>query len=204
MRDQDGWPTGVVPLIKMQIDLRLNFKFLKWDIPLQVAQVLGDQPLLMDEADKYDLLLSYLIDNLKDIDAICLRRLDLRSFCWRYIRESPVIRDTFLLHIPETSAHHVVELPYSFETYLAQFGAKHRNNLKRRARILREHAGGALELRRVTTREDVPEFLRMASEVARRRGRTIASMRMTRSAKRPPGSVIWPTWRTVACSAAIS
>ena len=74
----------------------------------------------------------------------------------------------FLVHVWETSVHNVVELPHSFETFLVRFGTKHRNNLKDGSGFSASMPVAALELRRVTTKEDVPEFLRLASEVARR------------------------------------
>src|SRR5262249_6815027 len=160
--------TGVVPLMRTEVKLRLNFKLLQWSIPLRVARVLGDRPLLPDDPDGYSSLLPFLIENLKDIDAIYIQWLDVGSFCWRHIRESPVIQDRFLLHVCEASDQFLAELPHTFEAYLTRFNSKHRNNIKRRVRLLREHAGGALELRRVAKREDVPGFLRLAGEVARR------------------------------------
>jgi CelD/BcsL family acetyltransferase involved in cellulose biosynthesis len=168
LRDETGRPAGFVPLVKSKQHLIINFKFFRYVISLHVMEVLGDQPLAPDGETDCDLIFTSIMKHYSNIDGIYMRGLDTASSCWRRIHESPAIREKFLLHVTETEAMHRLDLPRSFEAYLARFNSKHRNTLKRRVRILREHAGGSLELRRITAPQDVSEFLRLGGALAQR------------------------------------
>jgi hypothetical protein len=54
---------------------------------------------------------------------------------------------------------HVIPLPATVDAYWAKFGAKRRYNLRRQARIFRDHFGGRLELRRFDSPHQIGELI---------------------------------------------
>src|SRR5262249_35052794 len=80
---------------------------------------------------------------------------------WQYLQHSRSLRDMFDVYVPNgIQLGHTIPLPPSFQEYLGRFKAKKRYNLLRQVRQLREHGGGALELRRREAPPDVLDFVR--------------------------------------------
>ena len=186
LRDQAGRPARVVPITRTQLDLRLNFKLLKWNIPLRVAEILGDPPAA--RMIRTNTIYCYhLIDNIDDVvrsDALARRRgflLALTSGSRPPSGAGSCCMSARRALVTSSSCRRVSRATWRGSN------SKHRNNLKRRARILRGLTGRALEeLRRVTTREDVPEFLRLAGESwPATRGRTPTSPRIDQISESP-------------------
>jgi CelD/BcsL family acetyltransferase involved in cellulose biosynthesis len=116
----------------------------------------------------YDRIFELLRQAARGHDGLFLRMVPTSSFCWRYLHESPLIRASFALSLPEgLSRNHAIELPPSFEEYLARFKSRTRYNLRQRVKQLRERSGGDLRLRRFEAPGEVQAFLESAALVAR-------------------------------------
>jgi len=93
----------------------------------------------------------------------------LDSFLWKYLHRSKLIRRSFLPYEPAPpSLRRLVRLDGSFEQYMGKFSSKHRKNLLREAKRLRQGALGEARLVRYESPEEVPGFLDQAFEVSRK------------------------------------
>jgi CelD/BcsL family acetyltransferase involved in cellulose biosynthesis len=170
VRDEDGRLVGVVPLVRTRLDLDYFVKGVRLGkSSLSVLEIPGGAPPLPEDVAVYDRLFEQLRQAAGDHDGLYLRFLPTSSFCWRYLHESPLVRAGFSLVLPEgVISNHGIELPPTFEAYLAHFKSRTRYNLRQRVKQLREHGGGELNLHRFEAPEEVPAFLESAAPVARR------------------------------------
>ena len=176
--ENDGTITAIVPLLlgKQEFDLKL------WRTRFRTAQLLGGEGLMQEEA--YESLFETIFQTFDDVDAIHFRLLPTESLCWKAVQSS----QAGLVHVHDQLKMYIVDLPQSFDEYLAaRFDSKHRGNLKRRVKLLREQGEhrlwrcsactaspecarlrekGELRLQRISAPEDVPEFLRAGGQVA--------------------------------------
>jgi CelD/BcsL family acetyltransferase involved in cellulose biosynthesis len=170
LREGSGRLIGVLPLVRTRFDLEYTLKhFRLGKSSLSLLEVPGGAPLWPEDVVVYDRLFERLGQAARGHDGLCLRFLPTSSFCWRYLHESPLIRAGFSLCLPEPPGwNHGVELPPTFEAYLAHFKSRTRYNLRQRVKQLRQHGGGELSLRRFETPGEAPAFLESAAPVARR------------------------------------
>jgi CelD/BcsL family acetyltransferase involved in cellulose biosynthesis len=169
-RGPGGELQALVPLARgtWALDYGLKLRTF-WKTRLRCAHVLGSQLLAPPDADLYDRLFDALHVHCADADCVLLRCVPTSSFLWKYLNESRLIRQRFLLYTPDgPSWNHCATIPGSFGEYLSRFNSKKRYNLKRQVKLLREHGGGRLELRRVEQPGDVPAFLGAAAQIASR------------------------------------
>ena len=92
----------------------------------------------------------------------------------------------------------LIPLPRSFGEFLAKYDAKKRYNLRRQARLLREHAGGDLVLDRVARPDDVPGFLASVAALGVRVGPESPASeeaRLVDLARRGPAPLLRPQGR---------
>lgn len=68
--------------------------------------------------------------------------------------------------VRQTYPRHYADLGLGWNTYLATFSAKTRSSLKRKARKLAEHSGGALDLRAYRSPDEIADFYREARAVS--------------------------------------
>jgi CelD/BcsL family acetyltransferase involved in cellulose biosynthesis len=169
VRDGDGGLIGVVPLVRTRHDLEYSIKRVRLGkSSLSVLEIPGGAPPLPEDAIVYDRLFEMLRQAARGYDGLYLRMMPTSSFCWRYLNESPLVRSSFTLCLPEgLGRNHAIELPPTFEGYLAQFKSRTRYNLRQRVRRLRERGGGDMRLRRFETPGEVQAFLESAGPVAR-------------------------------------
>lgn len=159
-RHPDGRLAGVVPVLLKQHDLSFEFReHVLWRSRLQAASILGGVPLLPPDVALHDRALAAIREAVPRASCIYFHSVPTNSFCWRYLQESPWIREQFRTYAADgVRSFHVVELPASFAAYIAKFKHKKRYNLSRQERLLREHAGGRLELRRIENVDQVRSF----------------------------------------------
>ena len=165
VRDGSGSIVGVVPLV-------INRLALRFDVAGQVlgetgcmgVSILGGEPSLPSGPMMYDLLFATLSRRFPDCGIIGVNSIPTDGALWQYLRHSRSLRDLFDLHIPDgVRLCHTIPLPLSFQEYLGRFHAKKRYNLMRQMRQLREHGEGDMELRRIDSRDQIPEFVRVAN-----------------------------------------
>jgi len=151
---------GMVPLAHCDYDLSCVARgrvMWRWRIP--AITILGSEPLVPADAATHDRLFAAIAASDPHADAIYLHSLPTSSFCWLYLNESRWIREHFLVHVAGgPRPFHLMQVPRSFEDFVARFRHKQRYNLARQVRVLRDHAGGDLRLQRVDAAAQVPGF----------------------------------------------
>jgi hypothetical protein len=158
-----------VPMVFSDIELDVRVRtFTALRNRLRVAHVLGNVPLLPDDATIYDEFFAALWTKFPNCQGVHCRMVSPASFCWRHLSQSPSIRRKFFFYVAEPPClHHSIRIPRTYDEYLSKFKSKHRSELRRQVKLLREHGNGALELQRIESREDVPGFLQAASQIVR-------------------------------------
>jgi CelD/BcsL family acetyltransferase involved in cellulose biosynthesis len=128
---------GVAPILVENRELEFNAGDLcLFTRPLRSAVILGGAPLVPDEAQPA--VLHAIADELPEIDAIeisLVPRALLRTLA------CPDITRRFLVYEPEVQGKgpvRTIDMPESFDAYLAKFNAKTRSTLRRRVRAMRE------------------------------------------------------------------
>lgn len=170
MRDIEGRLYGLVPLGFGHWNLDYSLKVINlWRTRLCCINILGSLPLLPPNVQTYDKVFQCIHNSFPHYDCILMRMLPTDSFLYRYLHESKFISDHFLCYVPDgLNVNHFISLPASFEEYLTKFNSKKRYNLKRQIRMLREHGGGRLSMRRIEQSRDVPFFVDGADYVVQR------------------------------------
>lgn len=150
---------------------------LKWHLghyavarfPLTRLRLLGEVLGVADEEAAYDQIFSELAASHPGVDAISLEEIPLDSFLWRYLSGSELVRKRFLLYQPEPpSPHLILRVEGSFEQYMGKFSSKHRKNLNRAVRKIRQGELGEMQFVRFERPEEVSEFLEQAVAISRK------------------------------------
>jgi hypothetical protein len=168
MRDAAGSILGVVPLrvkrSSLEFEVSGHVLARSWSRELQI---LGSIPLLPADPLLHDSLFVALDRGFEDCQAIAMNDVPTDSFLWHHVHESRCLRERFLTYATYGVRHcHVVPLPETMDGYWAKFSAKRRYNLRRQTRILREHFGGRLELRRFDSPHQVGDLIDLISPTA--------------------------------------
>jgi hypothetical protein len=101
-----------------------------------------------------------------EVRAFGLAAVQANDWFWRSLFSSGRIRKNFIPYaVDGIQAFHILDLPDSYDEYLSQFDGKKRYNLRRQQRILREHGGGRLELKRVECPDEVDYYLDAVSSI---------------------------------------
>ena len=138
-------------------------------LPLTRLRLLGGTLAIPPEQAAHDLLFRDLAQRRAGVDAVFLEEVPVDSFLWKYLHESALIRKSFLLYHPEPpSPHPLLRLEGSFEQYMAKFSPKHRKNLNREVKRIREGIPGPSRFDRFERPEQVGPFLEQAVEVSRK------------------------------------
>jgi hypothetical protein len=138
------------------------------ELPLKRLLLLDGSMVLPDDAAAYDVLFAELLQR-ADFDCIHFEAIPTESFLWNYLRTNERIRRTFIAYEPSAPLHRaILRFNGSFDDYLAKFGAKHRNTIRRKIRKLRESSLGEMRLVRYETVDQVKEFLDLAVAVSRK------------------------------------
>jgi CelD/BcsL family acetyltransferase involved in cellulose biosynthesis len=72
-----------------------------------------------------------------------------------------------LRYVPAHFNHYCIELPATFEAYLASLSGKSRHEMARKVRRFTEHAAGRQDVRELRKPEEMAEFVRLAGAVSR-------------------------------------
>jgi hypothetical protein len=147
-----------------------------------LADLCGESLAAPDTESAHELLLTGLIRAQVPLEAMLLESVDTRSFLWRTLTGSAEIRRWYWVYIPQgQTVHHMIQIPESIDEYLAKFGSDGKKKLRRWSRALRDACGGALEIRRVTREEQVPEFLSQVEEISLKSWKASALGRVLRA-----------------------
>lgn len=157
-RDAGGLIRGIAPIrmVRENLEFSVAGRTFGW-YSLRNAHILGGLATVPEDRPLLDSLFAAVPRALPEHDAVRVSCVEVGSFLWQYLRSAPPVRDRYLLHVLKTvGPYHVLRLPATFEDYLARYPAKKRYNLRRQARLLREHGGGRLELHRIDAEGGVP------------------------------------------------
>jgi len=163
VRDAVGSIVGLVPLHVACSGVRFDISgHVLAESRSRAVRILGSVPLLPADPVPHDLLFATLIQGFADCQAIAMPSVPTDSFLWHHVRESQFLKGKFLPYVMSgVRKCHIIPLPATVESYLAKFGAKRRYNLKRQRRILRDHFGGRLELRRFDSPHQVGDLVNL-------------------------------------------
>ena len=141
-----------------------------WAKSFRGLRMVGGEPLLPPSGPAHDALFRAIRQTFPNCDCLSLDQVRLDSFLWDYFSESQEIREFWHPYLPHRgpARHHWLLLPSTFADYLAKFGGKTRQTVKRQVNLLRRHGSGSLELRRVGSRCQVDEFVEQALAIATR------------------------------------
>jgi glycosyltransferase involved in cell wall biosynthesis/CelD/BcsL family acetyltransferase involved in cellulose biosynthesis len=166
-RDQAGDVLGLMALRTRP--LRLGFDVRSWrpaQLSFRLSYLMGNEVLLPPEAELYDQMLLAAGRQIRDGDGLYIHSLATDTFLWKHLHSSKLLRKQFCLYVPlGERPFHALSLPPTYAEFLARFGSRKRNALKRKVRLLREHGGGQFRLERVERADQVEHFVKNAAEV---------------------------------------
>jgi len=160
-RDEAGGTIAVAPLQIVRFPFRFHVRGWTFGtIPTLQLFFLGGGPLGIHDPSLFDGLLRAAMHVFPEVHGFGFNPVQAGDSLWNYLNDYPSIReDLFPYVIDGVQECHVLPLPQTFTEYLARQSGKKRYNLKRQVRILREHGGGDLQLRRIEQPEDLAFYL---------------------------------------------
>ena len=137
----------------------------------KTANLLGGAPIGVRDPAVADELLAGMYDAIDGLECIRLETVKKSGPVWELVAGCPTLGARALTYVPKSYAVggklHEIALPASFDDYLAaQFTSKHRGNLRRTVKALREASGGTIALERFDQPGDGARFFDAASPVA--------------------------------------
>jgi CelD/BcsL family acetyltransferase involved in cellulose biosynthesis len=169
LRDTSAKLIGLAPLLHTTFRLTFTMGMGEpWAKPFRGLQMLGNQPLLSSSVRAQDELFRAIRGTFPDRDCLCLGNVPLDSGLWEYLENSAEIRSFWRRYLPQGGPvrHYWLSLPSTFAEYLAKFGGKTRQTVKRQVNLLKRHGNGSLDLVRVESSSQVSEFIDSATAVA--------------------------------------
>jgi CelD/BcsL family acetyltransferase involved in cellulose biosynthesis len=161
---------GLVPFLRRDWPMALHLG--PWrlaELPLRRLRLLGSTVNLPDEDAAYDLVFRELAKPGSGYDTVFLEDVPIDSYLWGYLHRSPLIRSSFLTYEPDRpSPRLLIRVEGTFDEYMGKFSGKHRKNLLREVKKLREGALGEMRLVRFESPGDAGVFLERAFELSRK------------------------------------
>jgi hypothetical protein len=161
---------GLVPFLKR--DWPMAWHLGAWrlaQLPLTRLRLLGSALNLPDDDDAYDLLFSELAKRNEGYDTVFLEDVPVDSYLWGYVHRSHLIRRSFLSYEPDAPTFRpLLRFAGSFDDYMGKFSSKHRKNLLREIKKLRDGALGEMRLVRFESPREVSSFLEKAFALSRK------------------------------------
>jgi hypothetical protein len=166
----DGKLCGIAPFFKRQWPLRWQIGELTLaEFPLKRFRFLGGILDFPEDEAVYDLLFKDLAKSEIDFDTVYLESVPCDSFFWRYLHESNLIRKLFVIYQPDApSPRLLLRFSGTFKEYMSKFSSKHRKNLNREIKKLKEGEFGELRFARYEHPEQVTPFLKEAVALSRK------------------------------------
>lgn len=150
---------------------------MKWQIgeltlaefPLTRFRLLTDTLTFPSEEAAYDVLFQELAKADGCFDMLHLEEIPVDSFLWNYLNSRTLIRNSFLIYQPDAPAPHpLLRFQGSYEEYMGKFSSKHRKNLMREIKRIRDGVLGPMQFMRIERSEELAWFLDQAVEVSRK------------------------------------
>ena len=164
-----GRVRGVAPFLKR--DWPLKWHFGEWSVakfPLTRFRLLGGTPLLPEDESVHNVLFRELAGDNAGRKCLFFDGVPENSFFWTYLQRSPLIGELYLRYMPDPpSPRPLLRFEGGFEDYMSKFSSKHRKNLNRSLRKVREGELGEMSFVRYERPHEVEEFLRPGVAVSR-------------------------------------
>jgi len=167
---QNGNLVGIAPyqVRKYRWECRLGYAKVA-EFPVSRADLCGMSLLAAEQPDVQEALLCTIADAGVPLHLVYLECVADRSVLWRLLHESPEIRRRYWVYRPRpVSNHYRIRLPATMPEYLSKFSSESRKKLRKAARRLEEACGGRLEVRRIRSEEQLPEFMAQVERVSAR------------------------------------
>jgi len=143
-------------------------EFAIWELPLKRLLLVEGGIDIPENAAAYDALFAELRTR-TDFGCIHFDAVPIQSFLWRYLLSSESVRRRFVVYQPVAPAQRpILRLEGTFDDYMRKFSSKHRGNIRREIRKLRESPLGEMRLVRYESPEQVTEFLERAIAISRK------------------------------------
>lgn len=170
VRGESGRLVGVVPILigtyVLQFAVKNSVLVRK---RLRTVHILGSVPILPQSRHAFHCVVDRILEECPQCSSLYADALPTDTYLWRLLQDSVYPPLNLYVHIVDgPRPWHLLQLDESFEAYLKSMSAKARANIRRTSRQLSKAADGNVNLRRVTTIDDVPEFLEGAVKVSRR------------------------------------
>lgn len=137
--------------------------------PVRRAVLCGTDWLAPEAPAQQEALLQAVLSAKVPYQMIFIEGLQADSDLLRLLRSSPQVRREFWLDtLAGVTPRRLVDLPGSFDAYLAKFSGRTRRTLKYKAKRLRGAMTHGMTLQRITRKEELPSFLERAAIVAAR------------------------------------
>lgn len=137
------------------------------NFPMVLADLCGDTLAVPPLPEAREALWRAIADCAVPYNFIFLECLPQNSALWRAIHESPIIRKRFWIYKPTgITQRHRIHLTGSFENYLEKFDRERRRKLKQELNRLERACDGDFIFERITTADQVPDFLRAVEKVS--------------------------------------
>ncbi len=172
LRGDDGAPRALAAFEKIDATLAFEAGPLRlYRARLPTANLLGGKPIAARDEALVDELLTGIFDAMPALECIRLETVKKDGAVWQLVERCPTLGARALRYVPKSYAVggklHEIALPDSFEKYLAdQFTSKHRGNLRRTIKALRDASGGTIALERFDRPGDGARFFDAARPVA--------------------------------------
>lgn len=167
---QSGKLCGVAPFLLKDWPLKWHLGEVTLARPrMRRLRLLGGGLNFPEDVSAYDMLFNELARTENSFDTLYFEEVPPESFLGRYLQTSLVVRHTFRRYLPEPPAPHLqLRFRGSFEDYMTKFSKKHRHELRREVRRVRDGALGEMRFVRYTNPEEVSVCLRAAVEVSQK------------------------------------
>jgi CelD/BcsL family acetyltransferase involved in cellulose biosynthesis len=165
VRDNTRTLAGVVPLRIRRSPLVYQVRErVLCEVGLQGVEIVGGPPRIPEDVAVFDSLFKTMDEMFSDCDLLSVTNIPTSSLLWLYLNRSDYIKDKFLIHnLTGVNLFHTIELPSTFQEYMARYKTKARYNINRQIRHLREFGGGKLELRKIDSKDQIPDLLAFAA-----------------------------------------
>ncbi|AUX34548.1 MULTISPECIES: GNAT family N-acetyltransferase [Sorangium] len=166
----EGTLVGAAPFLLQEWTWRCRLGYLSVGaFPVRRAVLCGTDWLGPDDPVEQAALLQAILSAEVPYQMIFIEGLPVASDLLRLLRSSPQVRREFWVDtLAGVTPRRLVDLPGSFEAYLAKFSGRTRRTLRYKVKRLRGAMTHGLRLQRVTRKEELPRFLEQAGIVAAR------------------------------------
>ncbi|MBD3315653.1 MAG: GNAT family N-acetyltransferase [Chitinivibrionales bacterium] len=163
----DGNYVGYLPLVYGMSDIHFSIGERRLlTLRVRSLTVLG-KDILLESPTYLTPIIQQLSESKTDYDMILIKRLATESALWKHIHCDTYLTKQFFIYTPFGPArNHFIELPGTWDDYLAQLKPKVRHELRRKVRKMKNTYAQSIVVRRFTDESNCNEYLSSVRAVA--------------------------------------